>query len=84
VAARRRPAALLADRRWYKTLHVDPPRHARPGTGQVSETWRDPLVLPDPEGDGWHLLLTHAPSEPRATTTGSWPTLAASTSPPGP
>jgi beta-fructofuranosidase len=50
--------ALLADRRWYKTLHVDPPGTLGPALDQVSETWRDPLVLPDPEGDGWHLLLT--------------------------
>jgi beta-fructofuranosidase len=23
-----------------------------------SETWRDPVVLPDPDGDGWHLFVT--------------------------
>ena len=23
-----------------------------------SETWRDPLAIPDPDGDGWHLLIT--------------------------
>ena len=23
-----------------------------------SETWRDPLALPDPDGNGWHLLVT--------------------------
>ena len=23
----------------------------------MSETWRDPLVVPDPGGDGWHMLL---------------------------
>ena len=49
---------LRADRRWYKTLHLDPPGTVGPALDQVSETWRDPLVLPDPEGDGWHLLLT--------------------------
>lgn len=33
--------------RWYKT--GDDP--------SASETWRDPLVLRDPDGDGWHLLV---------------------------
>ncbi len=23
----------------------------------MSETWRDPLVLRDPDGDGWHMLV---------------------------
>jgi beta-fructofuranosidase len=50
--------ALLADRRWYKTLHLDPPGTVGPALDQVSQTWRDPLVLPDPHGDGWHMLLT--------------------------
>jgi beta-fructofuranosidase len=37
------------DRRWYKTLDVDP---------EASETWRDPFVFLDPAGDGWHMLIT--------------------------
>lgn len=37
------------DPRWYAT---------RPGDPTASETWRDPLVLRDPDGDGWHMLVT--------------------------
>lgn len=40
---------LEVDPRWYKSLPQDP---------SASETWRDPLVLRDPGGDGWHMLLT--------------------------
>jgi beta-fructofuranosidase len=36
-------------RRWYKTLDVDP---------EASETWRDPFVFRDPDGDGWHMLIS--------------------------
>ena len=39
---------LPVDPRWYKTLDRDP---------TASETWRDPLVLKDPHGDGWHMLI---------------------------
>jgi beta-fructofuranosidase len=43
-------APLLApDPRWYVTLDHD---HA------ASATWRDPFVLKDPAGDGWHMLIT--------------------------
>jgi beta-fructofuranosidase len=49
---------LRVDGRWYKTLHLDPPGTTGPDLATVSETWRDPLVLPDPDGDGWHMLLT--------------------------
>jgi beta-fructofuranosidase len=49
---------LVVDDRWYKTLLVDPTGPAGPDFGLSSETWRDPLVLPDPDGDGWHMLLT--------------------------
>jgi beta-fructofuranosidase len=42
------PGPLLsADPRWYAT-HPD----------GSSETWRDPFVLRDPAGDGWHMLIT--------------------------
>ena len=41
-----------ATARWYKTL--DPGRDLEGS----SETWRDPVVLPDPDGDGWHLFVT--------------------------
>lgn len=40
---------LEVDTRWYKSLDEDP---------TASETWRDPLVLRDPDGDGWHMLVT--------------------------
>jgi beta-fructofuranosidase len=38
-----------ANPRWYKTLD---------GKGPASETWRDPFVFADPDGDGWHMLIT--------------------------
>ncbi|MHA3704901.1 glycosyl hydrolase [Jatrophihabitans sp. YIM 134969] len=34
---------------WYRTLDDDP---------TVSETWRDPFVFRDPDGDGWRMLVT--------------------------
>lgn len=37
------------DPRWYKT---------QPADVAASETWRDPQVLRDPGGDGWHMLVT--------------------------
>jgi beta-fructofuranosidase len=37
------------DPRWYRTLEEDP---------AASETWRDPFVLEDPGGDGWHMLVS--------------------------
>lgn len=40
---------LTADPRWYKTLPEDV---------TASETWRDPQVFRDPDGDGWHMLVT--------------------------
>jgi beta-fructofuranosidase len=53
---------LMVDGRWYKTLHLDPPPQLEgtsgPDLATVSETWRDPLVLADPYGDGWHMLIT--------------------------
>lgn len=41
--------AVEADGRWYTTLEEDP---------SASETWRDPFVLRDPEGAGWHMYVT--------------------------
>jgi beta-fructofuranosidase len=49
---------LHVDRRWYKTLDLAPPGTTGPDLTTASETWRDPLVLADPDGDGWHMLLT--------------------------
>jgi len=40
---------LRADPSWYETL----------GTSSwPEEAWRDPWVFADPDGDGWHMLLT--------------------------
>jgi beta-fructofuranosidase len=41
---------LEADPRWYKTLGIE--------GNPASETWRDPFVFRDPDGHGWHLLVT--------------------------
>ena len=49
---------LMADRSWYKTLDLAPPGTTGPDPALASETWRDPLVMPDPDGDGWHMLVT--------------------------
>ena len=40
---------LEVDTRWYKSLAED---------DTASETWRDPVVFRDPDGDGWHMLVT--------------------------
>ena len=40
---------LEADPRWYEKSSPDTPRE---------EAWRDPWVFPDPDGDGWHMLIT--------------------------
>jgi beta-fructofuranosidase len=46
----RRPEPLLeADPRWYEKLDLDL---------WIDEAWRDPWVLADPAGDGWHMLIT--------------------------
>jgi beta-fructofuranosidase len=41
-------AVVTSDGRWYE-------QHARTGG---TEPWRDPWVIRDPEGDGWHMLVT--------------------------
>lgn len=43
-----RPVA-VADGRWYDVLG---------DTDDPAETWRDPWVVADPQGDGWHMLVT--------------------------
>ncbi|BAJ75127.1 hypothetical protein MTES_2163 [Microbacterium testaceum StLB037] len=44
------PAVVVsADPRWYETLEA--------GTWH-EEAWRDPWVFADPDGDGWHMLVT--------------------------
>lgn len=40
---------LAADPRWYEKLDLD---------AWTDEAWRDPHVVADPAGDGWHMLLT--------------------------
>ena len=40
---------LESDSRWYERL---------PDALQPDEAWRDPWVLADPDGDGWHMLVT--------------------------
>jgi beta-fructofuranosidase len=50
---------LSPDPRWYKTLaQAPPPFETNLPLAGKSETWRDPLAIPDPGGDGWHLLVT--------------------------
>jgi beta-fructofuranosidase len=44
-----RAPVLCADPRWYETLDLMSWRE---------EAWRDPWVLRDPDGDGWHMLIT--------------------------
>lgn len=38
-----------ADSRWYERLD---------GSQWHDEAWRDPWIVPDPGGDGWHMLVT--------------------------
>jgi len=43
------PGALVsADPRWYHTLD----------DSAEAEAWRDPWLVRDPDGDGWHMLVT--------------------------
>jgi beta-fructofuranosidase len=48
---RRHPGSpvLESDPRWYEQL---------PDALWPDEAWRDPWVFADPDGDGWHMLLT--------------------------
>ncbi len=39
-----------ADPRWYETIGGPAPWQ--------DEHWRDPWVFPDPDGQGWHMLIT--------------------------
>lgn len=50
---------LEADPRWYMTL-------GDPDDPRASETWRDPFVFRDPDGDGWHMYIcARQPGAPR-------------------
>lgn len=52
-----RPVAPV-DPRWYKTLGSHPGPTTGPDPHGSSETWRDPFVFADPDGNGWHMLIT--------------------------
>ena len=41
--------ACEVDSRWYRTVD---------DSDRVSETWRDPQVFRDADGNGWHMLIT--------------------------
>lgn len=47
--AKRNDIVLSADAHWYETT-ADGSWH--------EEAWRDPWVFADPDGDGWHMLVT--------------------------
>jgi beta-fructofuranosidase len=51
---------VTADDRWYERLD---------GETWYEEAWRDPWVFADPDGDGWHMLITaranHGPADDR-------------------
>lgn len=62
------PGPLLrADQRWYET---------QADGAFPNEAFRDPWVLPDPDGDGWHLLITaraaHGPADNRGVVGHAW------------
>ena len=70
-----------------RTRRSSPPTRGGTGrstrTGSASETWRDPFVFRDPDGDGWHMLVTARLRDADGTTTGRSPTPARRTSCPG-
>jgi beta-fructofuranosidase len=51
---------VTGDGRWYERLSDDT---------WYEEAWRDPWVFADPDGDGWHMLITaranHGPADDR-------------------
>lgn len=56
VTWHRRPEnpVVTADGRWYALLGQ---------SSWIDEHWRDPWVFADPDGDGWHLLVTARSAE---------------------
>ncbi len=58
---------LSADSRWYETID-DGQWH--------DEAFRDPWVFPDPDGNGWHMLITaranHGPADDRGVVGHAW------------
>jgi sucrose-6-phosphate hydrolase SacC (GH32 family) len=59
---------LEADPRWYERLDED--RH------WPDEAFRDPFVFADPDGNGWHMLITaranHGPEDDRGVIGHAW------------
>lgn len=60
--------AVSADLRTFERVGTEPLLAADPARHEVladgtwhDEAFRDPWVLPDPDGEGWHMLIT-APS----------------------
>lgn len=52
IAWQKRPGPVTrADPLWYETYQGDP-------DGWKEEAWRDPWVFRDPDGNGWHMLVT--------------------------
>lgn len=49
VTWHRQDGVVEADGRWYEKYDA---------AADNAEPWRDPFVLADPDGDGWHMLLT--------------------------
>lgn len=53
-------ALVEPDPKWYESSH---------DSDGAGEAWRDPWVFPDPDGDGWHMLITahavHGPVDGR-------------------
>ena len=52
---------LEADPRWYEKLNLD---------AWFEEVWRDPYVFTDPDGDGWHMIITARVPQDGATARG--------------
>ena len=50
------PGAGSTDRPLVRPTRAGTGRSTR--TARRSETWRDPFVFRDPDGDGWHMLIT--------------------------
>lgn len=52
---------LEADPRWYEKLDLD---------AWFEEVWRDPFVFADPDGEGWHMIITARAPRDRGTAGG--------------
>ena len=58
---------ITSDARWYETLDL---------SKWHDEAWRDPWVFADPDGNGWHALITaranHGPADERGVVGHAW------------